>query len=99
MLMQGTIFNIQKFSVNDGPGIRTVVFFKGCPLRCQWCANPESQSVKVQILHDTKNVYSAKDVHPYVHQMPLHLQMVHFTSLTPHALPVSNAWKYALSLL
>lgn len=42
--MTGTIFNIQKFSVNDGPGIRTVVFFKGCPLRCKWCANPESQS-------------------------------------------------------
>lgn len=37
------IFNIQKFSLNDGPGIRTVVFFKGCPLRCRWCSNPESQ--------------------------------------------------------
>lgn len=36
------IFDIQKFSVHDGPGIRTVVFFKGCPLRCRWCANPES---------------------------------------------------------
>lgn len=60
MLMQGTIFNIQKFSVNDGPGIRTVVFFKGCPLRCQWCANPESQSVKVQILHDTKKCIQCK---------------------------------------
>lgn len=40
---QATIFNIQKFSLSDGPGIRTVVFFKGCPLRCAWCANPESQ--------------------------------------------------------
>ena len=50
----GVVFNIQKFSVNDGPGIRTVVFFKGCPLRCQWCSNPESQSTKVQILWDTK---------------------------------------------
>jgi len=37
------IFNIQKFCVHDGPGIRTTVFFKGCPLRCQWCSNPESQ--------------------------------------------------------
>lgn len=37
------IFNIQKFSVHDGPGIRTTVFFKGCPLRCLWCHNPESQ--------------------------------------------------------
>jgi pyruvate formate lyase activating enzyme len=39
-----TIFNIQKFSLHDGPGIRSVVFFKGCPLRCAWCANPESQN-------------------------------------------------------
>ena len=39
------IFNIQKFSLNDGPGIRTVVFFKGCPLRCRWCSNPESQQM------------------------------------------------------
>ncbi|MCL5070615.1 MAG: glycyl-radical enzyme activating protein [Actinobacteria bacterium] len=39
---KATIFNIQKFSVHDGPGIRSVIFLKGCPLRCQWCANPES---------------------------------------------------------
>ena len=52
--VKGVIFNIQKFSVNDGPGIRTVVFFKGCPLRCAWCANPESQLTKVQILWDQK---------------------------------------------
>ena len=40
----GRLFNIQKFSINDGPGIRTTVFFKGCPLRCKWCSNPESQN-------------------------------------------------------
>lgn len=40
----GRIFNIQKFSINDGPGIRTTVFFKGCPLSCAWCSNPESQN-------------------------------------------------------
>lgn len=51
----GTIFNIQKFSVNDGPGIRTTVFFKGCPLHCRWCANPESQLSKVQILWNQKS--------------------------------------------
>lgn len=39
----GIIFNIQKYSVHDGPGIRTVVFLKGCPLSCTWCSNPESQ--------------------------------------------------------
>ncbi len=38
------IFNIQKFSVHDGPGIRTTVFFKGCPIKCLWCHNPESQN-------------------------------------------------------
>ena len=38
------IFNIQRFSIHDGPGIRTTVFFKGCPLSCKWCHNPESQS-------------------------------------------------------
>lgn len=37
------VFNIQRFSLNDGPGIRTIVFIKGCPLRCRWCFNPESQ--------------------------------------------------------
>lgn len=51
-MRKGMIFNIQKFSTNDGPGVRTTVFFKGCPLRCKWCANPESQSAAIQILHD-----------------------------------------------
>lgn len=40
---KGAVFDIQKFSVHDGPGIRTTVFMKGCPLRCLWCSNPESQ--------------------------------------------------------
>lgn len=42
--MKGTVFNLQRYSLHDGPGIRTVVFLKGCPLRCPWCCNPESQS-------------------------------------------------------
>ncbi len=49
MEVKGTIFNIQHFSIHDGPGIRTVVFLKGCPLRCKWCANPESQSFRPEI--------------------------------------------------
>ena len=40
----GTVFNIQRYSIDDGPGVRTTVFFKGCPLTCLWCSNPESQS-------------------------------------------------------
>jgi len=42
--IKGMIFSIQRFSTYDGPGIRTTVFLKGCPLRCLWCQNPESQS-------------------------------------------------------
>ena len=45
---KGRIFDIQKFSVHDGPGIRTIVFLKGCLFRCKWCCNPESQSFEIQ---------------------------------------------------
>ena len=45
---KGRIFNIQRFSIHDGPGIRTIVFFKGCFMRCAWCCNPESQSFDIQ---------------------------------------------------
>lgn len=51
-LENATIFNIQKFSIHDGPGIRTTVFFKGCPLKCLWCHNPESQNAKREMLYD-----------------------------------------------
>jgi pyruvate formate lyase activating enzyme len=46
----GIIFNLQRFSLHDGPGIRTTVFLKGCPLRCLCCANPESRSPSPQLL-------------------------------------------------
>jgi pyruvate formate lyase activating enzyme len=45
----GRVFDVQRFSLHDGPGIRTVVFLKGCPLRCAWCANPESQRAAPEI--------------------------------------------------
>lgn len=44
------VSNIQRFSVHDGPGIRTVIFFKGCPLRCIWCQNPETQSTEAEVM-------------------------------------------------
>ncbi len=48
--VKGRIFNIQKYSVHDGPGVRTIVFMKGCRLRCRWCCNPESQEYKIQTM-------------------------------------------------
>jgi glycyl-radical enzyme activating protein len=48
--MTGRVFDIQRFCIHDGPGIRTTVFLKGCPLRCKWCSNPESQSASPLLL-------------------------------------------------
>lgn len=48
----GIVFNIQRYSVHDGPGIRTLVFLKGCPLRCLWCSNPESQETPPQAAYN-----------------------------------------------
>ena len=50
MCIRDRIFNVQKYNMYDGPGIRTIVFFKGCPLRCKWCANPEGLERKIQIM-------------------------------------------------
>jgi pyruvate formate lyase activating enzyme len=48
--VEGTVFDIQRYSLDDGPSLRTAVFFKGCPLRCAWCSNPESQRVSPELL-------------------------------------------------
>ena len=47
---KAVITNIQKYSVHDGPGIRSIIFFKGCPLNCWWCANPENISPEPQLI-------------------------------------------------
>jgi pyruvate formate lyase activating enzyme len=49
--ISGMIFHVMRFSLHDGPGIRTAVFFKGCPLSCWWCHNPESQNLEPEVLY------------------------------------------------
>ena len=51
---KGTVLRIERSSVHDGPGLRTVLFLKGCPLRCQWCSTPESQKFEIE----TSDTYS-----------------------------------------
>ncbi len=60
---KGRIFDIQRFSVHDGPGVRTIVFLKGCFLRCRWCCNPESQKYEIEtMLQGGKQKTMGKDV-------------------------------------
>lgn len=60
---KGRIFNIQRFSIHDGRGIRTIVFFKGCYMRCAWCCNPESQEYDMQtLIENGKEKIVGKDV-------------------------------------
>ena len=59
----GRIFDIQRFSVHDGPGVRTIVFLKGCVLRCKWCCNPESQNYHIEnLISNGKTKVVGKDV-------------------------------------
>ena len=51
-MLTGRVFNVQRFSVHDGPGIRTTVFLKGCPLACAWCHNPEGMSLAPEIVRN-----------------------------------------------
>ena len=60
---KGRIFNIQRFSIHDGPGIRSIVFFKGCYMHCAWCCNPESQAYEIQTMQENgKEKIVGKDV-------------------------------------
>ena len=55
------IFHVQRFSLHDGDGIRTLIFFKGCPLRCFWCSNPESQSFNAELLFDSRKCIGCQE--------------------------------------
>lgn len=59
--MTGIIFDIKEMAVHDGPGIRTTVFFKGCPLRCKWCHNPEGLSFKPQLMYKNTRCIDCKN--------------------------------------
>lgn len=67
----GLVFNIQKYSVHDGPGIRTIIFLKGCSLRCDWCSNPESQALHKQLAYNPQKCLTVdeckrcKDICPH----------------------------------
>lgn len=58
--VKGNIFDIQRYSIHDGYGIRTVLFLKGCPLRCKWCANPESWTAKTQLFYSQMKCIGCK---------------------------------------
>ena len=58
-LKEGIVFNIQKFSVHDGPGIRTIIFLKGCSLACAWCSNPESHRLSRQLAYNANKCLTA----------------------------------------
>lgn len=57
----GYVFNIQHYSVHDGPGIRTIVFLKGCPLKCRWCSNPESQQYTPELAYNENKCIGVQD--------------------------------------
>lgn len=60
-MTQPLVFDIRRYSINDGPGIRITIFMKGCPLKCAWCHNPESQSPQVQKLYTASKCIGAQD--------------------------------------
>ena len=68
--LSGTVFDVQRCSMHDGPGIRTTVFLKGCPLSCKWCHNPESQKHLPQLAYYSEKCIgclSCSRIHPQVH--------------------------------
>lgn len=84
------IFNIQRYSTHDGPGIRTVVFLKGCSTGCQWCQNPESRARTQDLLYDARLCLDGCDLcaqaAPKVIERALSGLLIHREKLTDDAL-------------
>jgi pyruvate formate lyase activating enzyme len=83
----GLIFDIQRFSLHDGPGIRTIIFLKGCPLHCSWCANPESQLPYPEIIYNEEICIKCEtciDVCPHRAVVKKNNQIVMIRSLCQH---------------
>ncbi len=98
--MEANIFSIEEFSIYDGPGIRTTVFLKGCPLRCAWCHNPEGQVSEPQILRSPNGCVNCGNCTKYalcengkitytddsIKNCPMHLLRVSGEAMTPSQL-------------
>ena len=100
--MQGLVFNIQRFSIHDGPGIRTTVFLKGCPLSCWWCHNPEGISTSAELMYSRYKCIGCKSCiascpnHALTFNDKLHLQR---ELCTMSALCVKNCPTTALKIV
>ena len=88
--MQIPVTNIQRFCMHDGPGVRTVVFFAGCPLSCRWCHNPETQSREAQLLYYEKKCIGCGECAKACPSRAHIFEAVHTDVPTPTNIPISH---------
>lgn len=91
--MKGIIFDIQKYCIHDGPGIRTVIFMKGCPLRCLWCANPESQKKEPEFAFYKNKCIGDKSCVTVCNEQALHFEKEGLLRDTVHCTLCGNCAK------
>lgn len=93
--MDGIVYNIQRMSTKDGPGLRTTVFLKGCPLHCPWCSNPESQSFKPQLMFFPIYAWGAALASGFARTVPWSRSAMCTTGIVRSARIAASAWKAA----